>query len=427
MEFDSNGNYNGKMLEVPVPRLLPSHITVVDAETIRRSSQRHKNALEVIIDNFGKRSAVAQGLGAVITTMQKLLCSDHRLYIHRSERTVNGILKVGKKHLFIRDASADKMHEIEPMCVLDFYVHESLQKRGIGRQLFDEMLAREKVQPHMLGYDRPSPKLLSFLRKHFSLMDFEPQANNFVVFRSYFRASSSNSKENLHAANVTDRQYRQRSDGNFISSNNFFLGGRGSSHASQHANWSRRGHHGMPPPSAPAVMGKQVLGDGESQEKRRLDDLDSLSLFARGSQFSADAMPRRREDVNNIQPPVGRNCNEDVSLQEKATNHFMSLQVGRRPASGRAACVDSHLPYEGAQDSRLWPHASSGSHGRDAIRPDDRWRTANSEIGSHLKLSQTNPRRHDDVGEILARSQLDSQVPLPTAARFDRRLGNRIW
>jgi len=327
MEFDSNGNYNGKMLEVPVPRLLPSHITVVDAETIRRSSQRHKNALEVIIDNFGKRSAVAQGLGAVITTMQKLLCSDHRLYIHRSERTVNGILKVGKKHLFIRDASADKMHEIEPMCVLDFYVHESLQKRGIGRQLFDEMLAREKVQPHMLGYDRPSPKLLSFLRKHFSLMDFEPQANNFVVFRSYFRASSSNSKENLHAANVTDRQYRQRSDGNFISSNNFFLGGRGSSHASQHANWSRRGHHGMPPPSAPAVMGKQVLGDGESQEKRRLDDLDSLSLFARGSQFSADAMPRRREDVNNIQPPVGRNCNEDVSLQEKATNHFMSLQV----------------------------------------------------------------------------------------------------
>uniref|UniRef100_A0A0C3TIA6 Alpha-tubulin N-acetyltransferase n=1 Tax=Guillardia theta (strain CCMP2712) TaxID=905079 RepID=A0A0C3TIA6_GUITC len=223
---------------------------------IRRSSQRHKNALEVIIDNFGKRSAVAQGLGAVITTMQKLLCSDHRLYIHRSERTVNGILKVGKKHLFIRDASADKMHEIEPMCVLDFYVHESLQKRGIGRQLFDEMLAREKVQPHMLGYDRPSPKLLSFLRKHFSLMDFEPQANNFVVFRSYFRASSSNSKENLHAANVTDRQYRQRSDGNFISSNNFFLGGRGSSHASQHANWSRRGHHGMPPPSAPAVMGE---------------------------------------------------------------------------------------------------------------------------------------------------------------------------
>ena len=86
--------------------------------------------------------------------MQKLLCSDHRLYIHRSERTVNGILKVGRKHLFIRDASADNMHEIEPMCVLDFYVHESLQKRGIGRQLFDEMLAREKVQPHMLGYDR---------------------------------------------------------------------------------------------------------------------------------------------------------------------------------------------------------------------------------------------------------------------------------
>ena len=44
------------------------------------------------------------------------------------------------------------------------------------------MLANEGVQPHQLAYDRPSPKLIGFLRKHFRLQDFVPQTNNFVVF-----------------------------------------------------------------------------------------------------------------------------------------------------------------------------------------------------------------------------------------------------
>lgn len=76
----------------------------------------------------GQRSATAQGLGSVITTVKRMMYTDHRLYIHRGERTVNGILKVGRKKLFIRDSKSGKMHEIEPLCVLDFYVHESLQR-----------------------------------------------------------------------------------------------------------------------------------------------------------------------------------------------------------------------------------------------------------------------------------------------------------
>ena len=76
---------------------------------------------------MGTLSAKAQGLGAVITTLGKLLATDQRLYIHRGDRKINGILKVGKKNLFIRDSSSGKMNEIEPLCVLDFYVHESVQ------------------------------------------------------------------------------------------------------------------------------------------------------------------------------------------------------------------------------------------------------------------------------------------------------------
>jgi len=38
-----------------------------------------------------------------------------------------------------------------------------------------------------MAYDRPSSKLLNFLKKNFNLRDYCPQANNFVVFNDYFR------------------------------------------------------------------------------------------------------------------------------------------------------------------------------------------------------------------------------------------------
>lgn len=45
----------------------------------------------------------AQGLGAVITSASKLMCNpNHRCYFAVMGKTVLGLLKTGKKHLFIR-------------------------------------------------------------------------------------------------------------------------------------------------------------------------------------------------------------------------------------------------------------------------------------------------------------------------------------
>ena len=44
------------------------------------------------------------------------------------------------------------------------------------------MLAVEGHSAASLAYDRPSPKLLGFLRKHYGLTEYVPQNNNFVVF-----------------------------------------------------------------------------------------------------------------------------------------------------------------------------------------------------------------------------------------------------
>lgn len=53
-----------------------------------------------------------------------------------------GLLKVGVKNLFIR-GGLGSYQEIKPLCVLDFYVHESVQRLGIGKELFERMLENE--------------------------------------------------------------------------------------------------------------------------------------------------------------------------------------------------------------------------------------------------------------------------------------------
>lgn len=57
----------------------------------------------------------------------------------RGHGTVVGILKVGCKKLFTYDLTGVQW-EMEPLCVLDFYVHESKQRSGCGKLLFDYML-----------------------------------------------------------------------------------------------------------------------------------------------------------------------------------------------------------------------------------------------------------------------------------------------
>jgi GNAT superfamily N-acetyltransferase len=154
-----------------------------------------ENCWCTVVDSMGRASASAQNLGAVITSAAKFARGADLIYLHYtpSLRRVNALLRTGRKRLFIRDEAA-AVAEIEPACVLDFYVHESLQRAGIGKQLFEFMLGVEgNNSPARYGYDRPSHKLLAFLSKHYALSTFVPQNNNFVVFRKYFNTQPNKS------------------------------------------------------------------------------------------------------------------------------------------------------------------------------------------------------------------------------------------
>ena len=101
-------------------------------------SSRHgaaSNPISALIDVMGKLSAKAQKLNSTITTFQKFAGTDHRLYIKIQEGRVMGFLKTGEKNLFYRDMVGE-IREINPVCVLDFYVHESCQRSGYGKVLF---------------------------------------------------------------------------------------------------------------------------------------------------------------------------------------------------------------------------------------------------------------------------------------------------
>lgn len=102
-----------------------------------------------------------------------------------SSASLVGLLKVGEKRLFVYDSQGNN-HEMSPLCVLDFYIHESQQRRGFGRKLFDYMLAAEQVRVEHLAVDFPTEKCVRFLKKHYGLKQPISQTNNYVVFAGFF-------------------------------------------------------------------------------------------------------------------------------------------------------------------------------------------------------------------------------------------------
>ncbi|XP_067365923.1 alpha-tubulin N-acetyltransferase 1 isoform X4 [Channa argus] len=178
-----------------INHLFSERVTVLDQNLVAGRKTAGRPDLQAntatVIDELGKASAKAQQLPAPITSASKLQSQKHQLYLLKDGESnggrgvVVGFLKVGYKKLFLLDRQGVHI-EAEPLCVLDFYVAENLQRHGYGLELFDFMLQHKNLEPVTMAYDRPSPKFLSFLAKHYCLTESVPQVNNFVVFEGFF-------------------------------------------------------------------------------------------------------------------------------------------------------------------------------------------------------------------------------------------------
>lgn len=202
----------------PIRRCLPQRLTIITGGQIQAvegqgTSSSSYNGLHAIIDAMGAASAKAQGLGAIITSVEKLKQRDHKMYFLADHEANDGkggcigFLRVGViNNIWVID-NFGKHVKTKPMCVLDFYVHESCQRRGFGKELFEAMLADQRVVPGDLAYDRPSPKLLGFLALHYRLTSPRKQPNSFVIYQPFLATPGEGSSSSAASDKSRDCGY----------------------------------------------------------------------------------------------------------------------------------------------------------------------------------------------------------------------------
>ena len=151
------------------------------------------------LDILGIKSGQAQLLNGPITSVEKLAGSNHTITVCKSTDGDTGYcvgyLKYGVKDLYFYHKNG-KVTQSSPVCLLDFYVDDSMQRNGLGIDLFRHMLDALSIDPPVsslttpitpkdIAYDRPSPKLIAFMRKHYNMMNPDLQPNRFAIYDGF--------------------------------------------------------------------------------------------------------------------------------------------------------------------------------------------------------------------------------------------------
>ncbi len=150
-------------------------------------SNEVKTKFGLILDQLGRESGVSQQLNDPITSLEKFLspaASTHNLIVCRNKDNIIGYIKYGKKDLYFYKKDG-KVVQVSPICLLDFYVSDIYQRQGIGILLFKKMLEILSINPCFIAYDRPSPKLISFMAKHYNMKNGDLQPNRFMIFDGF--------------------------------------------------------------------------------------------------------------------------------------------------------------------------------------------------------------------------------------------------
>ncbi|KAK8885130.1 hypothetical protein M9Y10_044259 [Tritrichomonas musculus] len=140
-----------------------------------------------LINEIGTASSKAQGLAHIITTYSSFVSNDNKIYILVDDDRTKalGFVKIGPRHLFLWDRFGIQ-HEMQPICLLDFFTYPSEQRKGYGKKMIDRILRDYRLEMKQIPIDRPSSLCLSFMKKHFGLSEYIPQNNKFVVFDQFW-------------------------------------------------------------------------------------------------------------------------------------------------------------------------------------------------------------------------------------------------
>ncbi|XP_043287041.1 alpha-tubulin N-acetyltransferase-like [Venturia canescens] len=342
-----------------VNRLLPRKINKISHTLVpedfrgnRTEFKECQRLLSRVLDEMGEASAIAQGLSKPITSAYKLRDTDHLVYLlvdsqgNNGLGTVVGLLKTGSKNLFIFDENG-LHYQLQPRCILDFYIHESRQRMGLGNVLYQHMLAEEKIKPVKLAIDRPSEKFLQFLRKHYGLDRVIPQNNKFVVFQGFFDDECQDAKSSRYGpGGMVDDD----SQGNNNNNHNSGMNNCKSASSNNGAPFSgvSRSAYGRyaaarPPCSMAniihnsAVLGQTTERTGEMERARATSKLErprSLSLYSGDDQ-------KQRMSVSGFETPVVPESRSAVPSErmrmDEARSRNASVRIGTTETDGKRA------------------------------------------------------------------------------------------
>ncbi|CAH1785675.1 unnamed protein product [Owenia fusiformis] len=354
-----------------INNLFAEEFSLVDNKLVpRRKSPRgnsvssYREQLMKVIDKMGDASAKAQGLNATITSASKLQFSDHHLYFMIDAQANNGLgavvgmIKVGQKKLFVYDHNGIQ-HECEPLCVLDFYVHESRQRHGCGKKIFEHILQVENVKPQHLAIDRPSTKFSNFLKKHYKFRSSIPQVNNFVVFEGFFKdrppdpdRRKSGYRPQLHHYKKHSRSdvWKERGAGGDIQSSD----GRGSSLSNSSIPLTQHEKE------KEALMDVSIPKAGSKEALNTLGQIDPLTGTKRSSSLNVE--------LNNLNLGPQRALGAQNSMYSRHQISPLARQDSGGPA-GQAGGVDAaNQSPKGMQQGLLGVRRGSGGPGRPGVQ-----------------------------------------------------------
>ncbi|XP_034183394.1 alpha-tubulin N-acetyltransferase [Osmia lignaria lignaria] len=305
-----------------VNKLLPRKINKVTHTLIpedfrgdRRELHECQRQLSRILDDMGEASARAQGLNKSITNSLKLRDTDHIVYLlvdneaNNELGSVVGLLKTGSKNLFMFD-EIGAHYQLKPRCILDFYVHESRQRMGLGNILYQHMLSEENIRPVKLAIDRPSEKFLAFLDKYYGLSKIIPQNNKFVVFQGFFDDERQDVRTNRYSlpANATMDIGASNTMHNNFGKNNSSMNGVPYSSSVSRASFGRYAAARPPCSMANIIHNTAVLGPSAERTGEKLSTpaaTESKPERPRSlSLYSEEEQKQRTSEMSTVPTPA---------------------------------------------------------------------------------------------------------------------------
>ena len=140
--------------------------------------------LRQAINAIGKAAGCQRRCKYPLTQAQTFFNKENEIIIIKTKgHCVYGYIRAGYRNVYVHTLQ-DTLAKMNLLCVFDFYVHCNVQRRGIGKEIFNTLLyIHHNIKPCYIAYDCPTKAMIDFLHKYYALSCPIYQHNNMVIYK----------------------------------------------------------------------------------------------------------------------------------------------------------------------------------------------------------------------------------------------------